>query len=128
MTFTCEARLTDELNTIPIVFFSVDDEVAAHKDLEDRGFKELRQKTINGTTRRTLLVEAYNNNNNTGIYCTLIPHGTRSDNATLMIQGKVDLCMHRYVILLAYLGVCACVCLYVCLSVSVYLSIYHIAL
>ena len=126
MTFTCEARLTSGLTATPIVFFSVDDEAAAHKTLEDRGFKELRQKTINGTTRRTLLVEAYDNNNNTGIYCTLIPHGTRSDNATLTIQGKVDLCMHRYVILLAYLGVCVCVCMSVCLCLCLCIQVYTI--
>ena len=82
VTFTCEARFTT------IIYFTVDDVPAANNNIINRGFNQSTIMTINGTKKRTLSVEASNINNNTDIYCTLIPHGTRSDDATLMIQGK----------------------------------------
>ena len=83
VTFTCEARLTN------IIFFTVDNKVAADYNVIARGFNESVQRTKNGVTKRTLLAEASNINNNTDIYCTLIPHGTKSNIVTLMIQGKI---------------------------------------
>ncbi|XP_019863156.1 PREDICTED: uncharacterized protein LOC109592022, partial [Amphimedon queenslandica] len=55
-----------------------------------RGFIELNQETINETIRRRLSVHAREINNNTYVYCVAYPGDTRSDNATLTIQGLLD--------------------------------------
>ena len=79
--FTCEAT-----DAIAIVFF-VDDIAASNTFNTMRGFTELHEVAINGTTKRSLSVKAQENNNNTVIHCTIYPN-TDSENATLRVQGE----------------------------------------
>ena len=82
VTFTCEAT------GVSVILFYVDGTAAFEQTIINRGFTELGQVTINGTIkRRQLSVHAREINNNTNIYCTA--NGERSDNATLIIQGRL---------------------------------------
>ena len=86
MNFTCEAT------EVSLIFFYVGDVPAAEQINVDRGFTELGQVSINGTIRRrSLSVYAQEINNNTIISCFASPGDIRSDNATLRIQGKLNL-------------------------------------
>ena len=83
VSFTCEAT-----DATAIVFF-VDDISASDILNIMRGFTELEQGTINGTTTRSLSVKAQEINNNTNISCGTIPGGIKSETAILRIQGRV---------------------------------------
>ena len=80
--FTCEA-------TDGAIIFFVDDISASNILNIKRGFTELHQVTINGTTKRSLSAKAQEINNNTNISCGTIPGGIKSETAILRIQGRV---------------------------------------
>uniref|UniRef100_A0A1X7SRK4 Fibronectin type-III domain-containing protein n=1 Tax=Amphimedon queenslandica TaxID=400682 RepID=A0A1X7SRK4_AMPQE len=85
VTFTCEAT------GVRFIYFNVGETPASETININRGFTELGQDTINGTIRRRQLsVHAREINNNSIIYCSAAPGNTRSDNATLTIQGLLD--------------------------------------
>ena len=88
--FTCEAQ-----NAIIIHFF-IGNTPAAEDINANRGFHELGQDTINGTTTRSLKVFAQETNNNSNIFCNVFPDNVGSENATLRIQGK----QYNYTVLL----------------------------
>lgn len=80
--FTCEAQ-----NAI-VVHFYIGNTPAAENINGNRGFHELAQDTINGTTTRSLMVFAQKTNNNSNISCDIFPGNVASEIATLRIQGK----------------------------------------
>ena len=80
--FTCEASGVDG------IFFFVGGISALEDIIVQKGFTEGGQYTINGVKHKDLMVFAQLKNNNSIIYCTTVPDQMRSDNATLIIQGK----------------------------------------
>ena len=84
VTFSCEA--TD----ISLLFYYVEENMLASEvTYVNRGFFEGDQKTNGTLKRRELSIYAQEINNNTNISCATIPGNIRSENAILIIQGKL---------------------------------------
>ena len=82
VTFTCEAT------GVLVIYFYIGNTPAAEDINANRGFHELGQDTINGTTTRSLTAFAQKTNNNSNISCGIFPGNVISETATLRIQGE----------------------------------------
>ena len=82
--FTCEARAE-------VIKFFVNNTPADNKDIVNKGFHQQNTETVNNTTRRVLLIDPREDNNNTNIYCVGFFRSPLSKDTSstvlLLIQG-----------------------------------------